>query len=256
MYTVSIVTRAVLGAIFLIHVSIDLIYAQEDDAPISSIIWVIWMIYANLGIISFKLQDLNNNTEPNLGVKIFRSKTSFKALYHQLNIRHVSTWYPHSMETEPGEIFICPERNGGYIGQIVSKQVPQQVYSKYGHNFQHLDDMDRYVHYHRNQVYKYLFTDDFTLKLNFWPSSHCEWIFISSVLGSRYIYQRQSITSGLLNTCTCWRTNFSIHYSVILPLVPTQEFGINFSGVCLSSIFSKCFFLDYLQGILQILFFS
>ena len=114
--------------------------------------------------------------------------------------------------------------------------------------------MDISVHYYRNQVYTYLFKDDYTLKLKVWPSSHCEWIFISSVLGCRYIYQRQSITSCLLNTCPCWRTNCSIHYSVILPLSPTQEFGINFSGVCLSSIFSKCFFLDNLHDILQMWF--
>ena len=55
----------VLGAIFLIHVSLGSIATLEDDAPIASIIWVIWMINANLGNISFKFHDLKNNTEPN-----------------------------------------------------------------------------------------------------------------------------------------------------------------------------------------------
>ena len=78
------------------------------------------------------------------------------------------------MEPEPGEIFICSERNGGWIGQIVYRQVPQQVHSKYGNIFQHLRDMDRSVHYHSNQVYKYLSKYDYTLKLKFWPSGDCE----------------------------------------------------------------------------------
>ena len=54
-----------LGAIFLIHVSLSTIGALENDAPISSIICVIWMINANLGSVSFKLDNLNNNIEPN-----------------------------------------------------------------------------------------------------------------------------------------------------------------------------------------------
>ena len=102
----------VLGNIFLIHVSLGSIYALEYDAPIAFIIWFVWMINANLGSVYFKYHDLKNDTEPNQGVKILRNKTSFKALYHQLAICHMSTWYPHSMEPEPGEIFICSERNG------------------------------------------------------------------------------------------------------------------------------------------------
>ena len=67
------------------------------------------------------------------------------------------------MEQEPGEIFIYSEINGGWIGQIVSKQAPQQVHSKYENIFQHLGGMYRPVHYYIYQVYKYLFKDDYTL---------------------------------------------------------------------------------------------
>ena len=78
------------------------------------------------------------------------------------------------MEPELGERFICFKRNGGWIGQIVSKQVPQQVHSKYGKIFQHVGDMEIPVHYYINQVYKYLFKYDYTIKLKFWPSGDCE----------------------------------------------------------------------------------
>ena len=155
-------------------------------------------------------------------------------------------WY----EPEPCARLICSKRNGRWVGQIVSKQVPQQGHSKYGNIFPYSGDMDRSVHYYSNQVYKYLFKDDYTLKLIFWPSGHCEWIFISFFLGCRSIYQWQSITSCLLNTCPFWWKNCSIHFSVILLLWPEQKFGINLSGVYhvwFSSIFSKCFFLDHLH---------
>ena len=65
MYAVSLVARDVLGEIFLIHVSMGPISALEYDAPTNSIIWVIWMINANLGSVYFKYHDLKNNTEPN-----------------------------------------------------------------------------------------------------------------------------------------------------------------------------------------------
>ena len=48
----------VLGEIFLIQVSLGSIGALEDDAPIASIIWVIWMINENLGSVYLKLHEL------------------------------------------------------------------------------------------------------------------------------------------------------------------------------------------------------
>ena len=56
MYAGLLVARDVLGEIYL---------ALEDDSPIESIIWLIWMINENLGSVSFKLYDLKNDTEPN-----------------------------------------------------------------------------------------------------------------------------------------------------------------------------------------------
>ena len=139
-------------------------------------------------------------------VKIFRSKTSFKAFYHQLNIWYVLAWYPHSMEPEIAESFICSKINGGWIGQIVWKQVPQQVNTNYGKICPHLGDMEISVHYYNNQVYKCLFKDVYILKLKFWPSGHCEWISLFSILGCIYIYQRHSIPiiACLLRTFLCW----------------------------------------------------
>ena len=49
--------------LFLINVSLGSIASLEDDAPIASITWVIWVINANLGSVPFKLQDRNKNIE-------------------------------------------------------------------------------------------------------------------------------------------------------------------------------------------------
>ena len=65
--------------------------------------------------------------------------------------QNMLSWYPHIMEPELGERFICFKRNGGCIGQIVSKQVPQQGHSKYENICPYLGDMDRSVHYYINQ---------------------------------------------------------------------------------------------------------
>ena len=78
------------------------------------------------------------------------------------------------MEPEPSERIICFKINGGWMGQIVSKQVPQQGLSKYGNISHRLGDMDISVHYYSNQVYKYIFKDGYTLKPRFWTSGHCE----------------------------------------------------------------------------------
>ena len=75
------------------------------------------------------------------------------------------------IEPEPGERFSCYKINGGWMGQIFSKQVPQQGHSRYGNICPYLGDMDRSVHYYRNQVYKYLFKDGYNLKLKFCSSS-------------------------------------------------------------------------------------
>ena len=53
------------GAIFLIKVSLISIDALEDDAPIISILWFVWMINGNLGSVYFKFHDLKYNIEPN-----------------------------------------------------------------------------------------------------------------------------------------------------------------------------------------------
>ena len=64
----------VLGEIFLIHVSLGSIGALEDDAPVASIIWVIWMINVNLGDVSFKFHDLKTAYNIIMGLKYSEAK--------------------------------------------------------------------------------------------------------------------------------------------------------------------------------------
>ena len=88
----------------------------------------------------------------------------------------------------------------------------QEVHPKYGKICPYLGNIDRPIHYYSNQIDNYLFKHEYTLKVKFWPSVHCECIHISSVLVCRYIYQRQSIISCVLNTCPCLRTNDLIRF--------------------------------------------
>ena len=168
----------------------------------------------------------------------------FQALYPQSGIQRVAAWNPHRINRTWWNIHLFQK-----IWLLDRRNSLQQVHSKYGKICPYLGKLDRPVHYYSNHIDRYLFKNDFTIKLRFWLLCHCRCIYISLVLVCRYIHQWQSATSCLMKTCPCWWTNYWILFCCNYSAIPQKTFGINFLEYAFLQYF-QFFSFDRLHNII------